>query len=341
MKAFFYLFQLALLLALTACNGKGAATLQSATGSPNEVLLVAQKSVLDGPAGREAWNILDSDIPGLPQSEAQFRISAVTDKQFDNILKPVRNIFMLEVSDLSTQPKFSFARDVWSKGQMVLYLKAPDQESMAAYLKEHGQVVIDFFVNSEINRVVSTLRKSYNHTAADELFDLLGVSMNIPTDLTQTNTKENFFWASNNGRTARMDLVVYAVPYNDINAFTPEQIIARRDSIMKLNIPGAYEGTFMTTSKFIEPIYRAMSLGGKYVGEMRGLWEVSGDVMGGAFVSHTRLDEANQRIITAEVFIYAPEKKKRNLVRALEAALYTLKLPQDNELPEVPVLGKQ
>ena len=327
-----------LLLVVAGCNGKGAATLQSATGTPYEVLLVADKPVLDGPAGREAWSVLDSDLPGLPQSEPQFRISAVTMKQFDNILKPVRNIFMLEVSELSTQPKFSYARDVWSKGQMVLYLKAPDQESMAQYLKEHGQVVIDFFVNSEINRVVNVLRKDYNRTAADELFDLLGVEMNIPMDLTQTNKQEDFFWASNNGRAARMDLVVYSVPYKDVNAFTLEKIIARRDSIMKLHIPGAYEGSYMTTSKYVEPVYRALSLGGKYVGETRGLWEVSGDIMGGAFVSHTRLDEANQRIITAEVFIYAPEKKKRALVRKLEAALYTLKLPQDNVLPEVPVL---
>ena len=165
--------------------------------------------------------------------------------------------------------------------------------------------------------------------------------MNIPYELNQTNMGDNFFWASNNGRTGRVDLFVYSVPYTEKDAFTLSKIIARRDSIMKKNIPGAYKDSYMTTSTFVDPVYRALSLDGKYVGETRGLWEVKGDVMGGPFVSHTRLDEANQRIITAEVFVYAPESKKRNLVRKAEAALYTLKLPQDNLLPEVPVLITQ
>ncbi|MEG1188458.1 MAG: DUF4837 family protein [Bacteroidales bacterium] len=326
------------LLFLAGCKGKGVPALQVATGSPYEVLVVADRQVLNGEVGKEIREILGSDVPGLPQPESQFRVSTVTPQQFDNILKPVRNIFMVEITDLSTQPKFSFARDVWGKGQMILYLKAPDLKSLQSYLEEHKQMVLDFFVNSEMNRVVNVLRKDYNKTAAEELFKLLGVEMNIPMDMAQVNKSDNFFWISNNGRTARMDLVVYSVPYKDIDAFSPEKIIARRDSIMKLKIPGAYEGSYMTTSKFVYPEFRTLSLGGKYVGEMRGLWEVEGDVMGGAFVSHTRLDEANQRIITAEVFVYAPEKKKRNLLRKLEASLYTLKLPQDNLLPEVPVL---
>lgn len=325
-------------LFLAGCNGKGVPTLQVATGSPYEVLVVADRQVLNSEVGKEIKQILDSDVPGLPQSEPQFRISTVTPQQFDNILKPVRNILMVEVSDMYTQPKFSFARDVWGKGQMILYLKAPDLASLKTYLPEHKQVVLDFFVNSEMNRVVNVLRKEYNHSASEELYKLLGVEMNIPLDLTQINKSDNFFWISNNGRTARMDILVYSVPYKEIDAFSPEKIIARRDSILKIKVPGAYEGSYMTTSKFIYPEFRTMSLGGKYVGETRGLWEVEGDVMGGPFVSHTRLDEANQRIITAEVFVYAPEKKKRNLMRKLEAALYTLKLPQDNLLPEVPVL---
>ncbi|MEG1585826.1 MAG: DUF4837 family protein [Bacteroidales bacterium] len=325
-------------LFLAGCNGKGVPTLQVATGSPYEVLVVANRNVLDSEVGKEIKQVLDSDVPGLPQSEPQFRISTVTPNQFDNILKPVRNIFIIEVSDLYTQTKFSFARDVWGKGQMILYLKSPDLASLKKYLPEHKQVIIDFFVNSEMNRVVNVLRKDYNHQAAEELYQLLGVEMNIPTDMAQINKSDNFFWISNNGRTARMDIVVYSVPYTEMNAFSPEKIIARRDSIMKLKIPGGIEGSYMTTSKYVHPEFRTMSLGGKYVGEMRGLWEVEGDVMGGPFVSLTRLDEANQRIITAEAFIYAPEKKKRNLMRKLESALYTLKLPQDNLLPEVPVL---
>ena len=75
---------------------------------------------------------------------------------------------------------------------------------------------------------------------------------------------------------------------------------------------------------------------------MRGLWRVQGDMMGGPFVSLTRLDEQNNRVIVAEGFVYAPETEKRNFIRRIEAALYTLRLPGEFEMPidEVLSLGK-
>ncbi|MDE5711841.1 MAG: DUF4837 family protein, partial [Bacteroides sp.] len=56
------------------------------------------------------------------------------------------------------------------------------------------------------------------------------------------------------------------------------------------------------------------------------------------YVSHVRLDRANQRIIVSEIFVYSPDKLKRNLVRQMEASLYTVKLPgSKQEGVEIPV----
>ena len=51
--------------------------------------------------------------------------------------------------------------------------------------------------------------------------------------------------------------------------------------------------------------------------------------MGGPYVSHTRLDQINGRVVTAETFLYAAGQKKRTALRQAEAILYTLQLPQD------------
>ena len=66
---------------------------------------------------------------------------------------------------------------------------------------------------------------------------------------------------------------------------------------------------------------------------MRGLWRMQGDMMGGPFVSHTRLDKKNHRVVVAEGFVYAPETDKRNFMRRIEAALFTLRLPGEFEEP--------
>ena len=53
------------------------------------------------------------------------------------------------------------------------------------------------------------------------------------------------------------------------------------------------------------------------------------DMMGGPFVSHSVVDETNNRVIVVEAFVYAAGQKKGKFIRKLEASLYTLKLPAD------------
>ena len=64
---------------------------------------------------------------------------------------------------------------------------------------------------------------------------------------------------------------------------------------------------------------------------------MEGDFMGGPFVSHSRVDEKNHRVVVAEVFVYSPEKMKRNLLRQVEASLYTLKLPGEVKESQIPL----
>jgi hypothetical protein len=112
---------------------------------------------------------------------------------------------------------------------------------------------------------------------------------------------------------------------------------------MKINVPGGFPGSYMTTeSRYITPVYKAIMLNDRYCGVLRGLWRMQGDMMGGPFVCHVRLDEENQRVVVAEAFVYAPETDKRNYMRRAESALYTLRLPGDGmQLPEVRVMPGQ
>ena len=65
---------------------------------------------------------------------------------------------------------------------------------------------------------------------------------------------------------------------------------------------------------------------------------MNGEHMGGPFVSLTRVDEMNMRIITIEGFVFAPGKDKRNPIRQIDAMLYSLLLP--HEVNEVVITTK-
>ena len=59
--------------------------------------------------------------------------------------------------------------------------------------------------------------------------------------------------------------------------------------------------------------------------ELRGLWNVKGDFMGGPFVSYAILDTNHNKILYLEGFVYAPKYNKRNYIKRLEAILLSLK----------------
>jgi hypothetical protein len=109
-----------------------------------------------------------------------------------------------------------------------------------------------------------------------------------------------------------------------------EEWIVKRDSIMKVNIPGEESGMYMTT------VRNGLSQERIKVKDqerlvLRGLWEMKNDMMGGPLVAHAVYDTARATVIVAEAFVFAPESKKRNKIRQLEAALYTLKIQNNGK----------
>lgn len=300
----------------------------NATGLPYEMLVVMDDEQWDRPLGRAVFNVLDSDVPGLPQSERSFRISRVEPEGFNsNMFKIMRNIIKVNIQDIYTQPKFKFARNVYSYPQMIMTLQAPDEESLTEYINNNQQAIIDFFTKAEMNREIENLSEKHNLEVSRLAKEILDVDVWVPWELNKFKKGKDFFWASTNIGKKDMNLVLYSYPYTDKNTFTLDYFLQKRDSVMKANIPGGPKGSYMTTNH--DYVYvEDGTVRGKYAQIARGLWRIQGDRMGGPFVSHSRVDEANGRVVVAEAFIYAPESLKRDLLRRMEAALYTLQLPQ-------------
>lgn len=334
MKKYFYYVSLCLFtLLMAACSksGKGVFT-PTSSGRAYEILVVIDPGVWERPAGRALFDVLDSDVPGLPQSERSFRIMYTSPANYDSTLKLIRNIIIAEINpNLYTQPKFKGAKDVYAAPQSILTIQAPDEASFAEYVTKHKQAIIDYFTHAEMNRQIMVLENKHNDYVATKVKSMFDCEVWIPGELKSTKQGEDFFWAGTNTATADQNFVIYSYPYTDKNTFTKEYFVHKRDSVMQANIPGAREGMYMMTDSLLTDV-KPISVQGEYALEARGLWRMKGDFMGGPFVSHVRLDRANQRIIVTEIFVYSPDKLKRNLVRQMEASLYTVKLPNSRQV---------
>jgi len=336
MKRMLFYWSCALLMVvLASCkkDGKGLFTPNS-SGRPYEVLAVIDKDMWERPAGRALFDVLDTDVPGLPQAERSFRISNTDPQHFDRILKIFRNIIVADVQDIYTQPKIKFTRDLFASPQMIMTIQAPDEKSFEEFVTRNKQVIIDFFVKAEMNRQIAALKKKHSDLVSTKVGSMFDCDIWVPTELDSYKQGKDFLWASTNRATADMNFVMYSYPYTDKDTFTKDYFIHKRDSVMKINIPGQLEGMYMATDTMFVDV-KDIAVKGEYAQEARGLWQMEGDMMGGPFVSHARVDRANGRVVVVEAFIYSPEKMKRNLMRQMEASLYTLRLPNESLMDEI------
>ncbi|MDR2679584.1 MAG: DUF4837 family protein [Tannerella sp.] len=321
MKPFIFIMLTSLLLGLGACDS--SLTVSRATGIAYEIVVVMDKASWDGITGTAVKEELTSPVPYLPQAESAMRITYVRPDQFDGLFRYLRNILIVNI-DKNTYTKVSLLKeaDKWANGQAVLYLNAPDGESVNTFLSDNPRVLVDYYTKEEMKRTREFLTEKYSTVVMEKVKNKFGITLYAPADIRSARDTLNCLWFSNDAVKGRMDLLVYSFPFVDTNTFTLEYLIARRDSVTKYMIPGSFPGSYMTTEKRVVD-YSASVLHGKYCGILRGLWRMEGDMMGGPFVSYARVDEKNRRVIVTEGFVYEPAHEKKNYIRRLEAALQT------------------
>lgn len=300
-----------------------------ASGRPYEVLVVLDTKTWEAPAGRALFDILDTDVPGLPQSERSFKISQTEPQNMDQVLRIFRNIIQVNIDRRQfTQTRMKFTRDKYAIGQIVLTINSPSEESMRQFCVEHRQEVVDFLTKTEMNRLIMDLKKKYSKVTYDLAWQMFGCRMYAPHELKSYKTGENFIWTSNNTASGLENICIYSYEYEGPATFNKEYILHKRDSIMEKNLPGEKPGMYMQTDTLCTTV-KPIVVHGRYAMEARGLWIMKDDCMGGPFVSHSRVDTEVNRVVVVEGFVYAPEKMKRGLMRRLEGSLYTLQLPEE------------
>ena len=328
-KISYLIFCVTLVTLMQACKKENFFPV--ASGRPYEVLVVMDSVDWLAPHGRALFNVLDTDVPMLPQSERSFRISQTEKKDFNQVLNIFRNIIIVNIDPHQyTRTKMKFTRDKWAMDQIVLNINSPSKEDFQHYCEEHRQDIVDFLTKMEMNRLVKELKEKYSKVTHDKAKEIFGCEVNVPDELRSYKTGKDFLWTSNNTASGLENIVIYSFPYEGPQTFNKTYLCHKRDSVMEVNLPGEKPGMYMQTDTLCT-VVKPIVVHNAYAMDMRGLWFMRNDCMGGPYVSQARVDTKNNRVVVIEGFVYAPEKMKRGLIRRLEGSLYTMKLPEEQE----------
>ena len=324
----------AFVLSLSACEGDGArVALPGKVGAAGELVVVATTEVWEGPAGDTLQAIMGQPYPVLPQYEPLMDLVHLEPTLFDRFWKPHRNILVLEVADrIDTQePSLKFFRNKYSRGQIYMVAKAKSPEALTQILGARGGEMVSLLHAEETSRYADIVALSANEVLARDVQAEWGFQGVWPKDARMAKQTEDFWWVDRqltrlkggDNHDIQQGFFIHSEPYVSANQLSLEHVLDRRDKLTRKHVSGPTKGSYMATERRFVPAYEEMEYEGMFALEVRGLWKMENDFMGGPFYSLTLVDETRGRLLTLEGYAYAPYFDKRPYIREVEGLIRT------------------
>ena len=298
-------------LLLTSCGLTGKNRKKPAsTGQPYEI-------VLEGDTDSIVTRILTEDVPSLPQPEPLCKLIQVKKGKTKGSYLLVRTRIIVNITDKDFAVKLN--HDENAAPQNIIRINARSVQQLRERLNgEKLRQLVDEAELEHLAEMISNNPSKQNKEMQEEVKKTFGLDMKIPVSMNASKKAKDFIWISNNASTGMQNLLVMKVKSEErrmknSNAFHVNDK-AQIDSILRTNMPGETDSMYMVIPVLSE----------------RGLWEMKGDAMGGPYVMH-RIHRQTSKAAKPGYslyiigFVYAPEMKKKILIKQLEAAISTIK----------------
>lgn len=312
-------------------NTQTTKLLSNARGKANEILVVIPSQKWKSEAGDAIKGHLSQTLPGLPQDEPTFSYYYTPPTNMNGTHKRQRNIIVARIG-AQHKTTFDVVRNRWAKPQVVVFISAPTVDEFIKTYTDKGDKINEIFRTAEFERLTSSYRKSLETNIVSTLQKKHEIGLVVPKGYRLNMNEKNFVWLIKDYRDIIEGILIYHYPYTDPKTFDTEFLLDKRDDFGKKYVVGEVEGSYMSTERNFDIFTREYKLNGdNYTKELRGLWRIrEGMAMGGPFVSITQVDQERNRIVTVEGFVFGPGHEKRNLMRNVEAIVYSLSFPKAN-----------
>lgn len=327
--------------------------LPPATGESGEVILVMDSAKWAGPLGEELRNTFKAPLPGLLQDEPKFNLIYVDPDKFNRILKTTKNLIVVYsfegnsrgdqiVRNYFTQesrqkiqdnPNLFMLKqdDLFAKGQSVLYLFQVSTDSLINHITANREKLQQYFLDVEKNRFSKALYNAPSEKGIEnKLLNDHQCYLRVPYGYEIAVETDNAIWLRLMDRKIDKNIFITYADYESEEAFTVKNIIKFRGQRWRRFILGSDSLSYMVTEPLVPVDSSTVNIRNKFSVEVRGIWKLNNNSMGGPFLGYTLVDPALGRLYYIEGFVYAPGEKKRNPLRELETILWTFETQMEH-----------
>ena len=305
-----------------ACN-EGPRVMSNSSGKAGEVCIVMDKVHWEGELGATFRASLAAEYPFLPQSEPMFTLFNIPHNAFNSIFQSHRNIVLANISPDFQEAQMVIQERVWAAPQIVVTFSGPNLSSVLDCFAKQKQKLIGVLEQAERNRVINNAKRYENRGLRLLVNESFGGSPYFPREYALKKQEKNFIWITCETTYITQGVLIYSYPYLDSTSLSKKVMINECKTMLRNQVPGPLDNTWMTIATVVEPSLFWINYNDNDFAEMRGLWEVQNDFMGGPFLTHSYLDLPNRRVLVLHAFVYAPRYDKRNYLRQVESILYS------------------
>lgn len=333
-RIFTFLIMAVMAIGLISCNEtkRRQALLPNISGKAGEVIVVIDKGQWEGAVGSVLRDTLACDCPYLPQREPLYTLVDLAPSGFTQMFQLHRNIIIVNIKPDVTDPGVLYRYDVWARPQCVIRINAADSETAVQLIKDNSRKIVATLEQAERDRVIANAKRYEEHALAPVVQEMVGGSPHFPSGYKLKKKTSDFIWIEYAVQYVTQGIFVYKYPVVEGEQMLDlDNIINHSNEMLKDNVPGMFENTYMTISEFARPSIEYKKYKGLDFAEVRGFWEVENDYMGGPFVSHAFYSKDGKEVIVLQAFVYAPKYDKRHYLRQVESVIYSFEwAPEDN-----------
>ena len=336
-----------------------------AVGKTGEIMVVTDTATWNGPVGDALRAELGREMRTFPQPTPAFslRLEQLSDFSLQGVRRQNGVVFAAPLDRTTATAQFIRARldsagvaalegggqgiierqDLWMQDQVVVYATAANDSTLAQQIRDAGPRLRDAFSALARKRTTDEMFDKGRQTDMEAaLYAEHGFAVAMQHDYfeaydttfaTSEGARAGFTrFRRLAGQDSWRDFFVYYEEDPRLNRLNPDSIRATRNRLTERFIRGTRDGSYITIEDrdaVRRPVeVDTVNLGGRFAIETRGTWRLTGDAMGGPFVSYGFYDEDQGRFYLIDGMIYGPRytiPEKREFLRQMESIAYTFR----------------
>jgi len=350
------LFWLSMVLILGSCgNGNPLNTdyKPKAISKSNDLVVVADKQIWEGEVGDTFRYYFESAYPITPSPEPIFKLRFFTPQELDAepLRKQLRTYCVLanlaDTTSWTTRlirkdygeakfgellrddaPQTGVGMNKWAMDQLIIYIYSKSEEELIEAVREHFHPIASKIHEHDATQIKANTYISGRHLGLTEkLSKEFGIKMDIPGDYREALSKKGkedqhqLLWLRKDTPKATLNLVFQKMKYKDIEQISVGNAIALTNEFGANVQTDNPESKLRVNQTDLPILENVKEINGNYTLEIRGIWEMTQDFMGGPFVSYLIPQEGEGNYIFIHCFVYAPGIEKKQFLQELEVVV--------------------